>query len=106
MLKMDPILHAHHLTKSIGSKLLFENFSFDIFDGNCIGILGPNGCGKTTLFNIISKREDLTSGDIDWKSNLTIRYLDQIPIRNTDTTIEDFFIRITQTNQIQQQIIN
>lgn len=103
---MDPILHAHHLTKSIGSKLLFENFSFDIFDGNCIGILGPNGCGKTTLFNIISKREDLTSGDIDWKSNLTIRYLDQIPIRNTDTTIEDFFIRITQTNQIQQQIIN
>ncbi|MCK4995463.1 MAG: ATP-binding cassette domain-containing protein, partial [Thermoplasmatales archaeon] len=45
---MDVLIKVRDLSKTIEGKLLFENTSFDVYPGNCIGLLGPNGCGKTT----------------------------------------------------------
>jgi len=101
---MDVLIKVRDLSKTIEGKLLFENISFDVKSDNCIGFLGPNGCGKTTLFKILLGRVQASSGEVWRKDNLRIRYLDQVPISSLDETVYDFFIRTTQSDTIQQKI--
>jgi len=101
---MDVLIKARDLSKTIEGKLLFENVSFDVCDENCIGLLGPNGCGKTTLFKILLGWERASNGEIWRKDNLQIRYLDQVAISSLDETVYDFFIRTTQSDTIRQKI--
>jgi ATPase subunit of ABC transporter with duplicated ATPase domains len=103
---MEPILQVHNLSKSIAGKQLFENTTFEIYPEDCIGLLGPNGCGKTTLFNILLGKEQPNSGDVQKKNGLKIRSLEQDPMRRSDTTLNDYFTRTAQTENIQQQIKN
>ncbi len=101
---MEPIVHVYNLSKSIAGKQLFENTSFDIYPGDCIGLLGPNGCGKTTLFNILIGKERSSSGDVRQKEGLDIRCLEQDPVHRSDLTLCDFFSRTAHTEDLQQQI--
>lgn len=101
---MDVLIKVRDLSKTIEGKLLFENASFDVYPDNCIGLLGPNGCGKTTLFKILLGWGRASSGEVWRKDNLQIRYLDQVPISSLDETVYDFFIRTTQSDTIQQKI--
>lgn len=101
---MDALIKVSDLSKTIEGKLLFENISFDVFPDNCIGFLGPNGCGKTTLFKILLGWKPASLGEIWRKDNLQIRYLDQVPISSLDETVYDFFIRTTQSDTTQQKI--
>ena len=101
---MDVLIRARDLSKTIEGKLLFENASFDVYPNNCIGLLGPNGCGKTTLFKILLGWEWANTGEVWRKENLRIRYLDQVAISSLDDTVYDFFIRTTQSDTIQQKI--
>ena len=101
---MEVLIKAFGLSKTFGGKPLFDNASLDIFTDDCIGLLGVNGCGKTTLFKILLGWEQVNTGDIWRKDNLQIRYLDQVAISPLDETVHDFFIRTTQPDTIQQQI--
>lgn len=101
---MDVLIKASDLSKTIKDKLLFESVSFDIFDTDCIGLLGPNGSGKTTLFKILQGLEQPTTGDIWKKENLSIRYLDQTTRTNQDKTVEDFFNRTTNLDSNENKI--
>jgi ATP-binding cassette, subfamily F, member 3 len=101
---MEVIVKANGLSKTFGGKILFDNASFDVFTDNCIGLLGPNGCGKTTLFKILLGTEQANTGEIWRKDNLNIRFLDQVAMSQLDTTVYDFFIRTTQPDAIQRQI--
>jgi len=101
---MDVLIKVCDLSKTIEGKLLFENASFEVYSNNCIGLLGPNGCGKTTLFKILLGWEKASYGEIWRKENLQIRYLDQMPISQLDETVFDFFIRTVQTDAIKQKI--
>jgi len=103
---MEVLIKVRNLSKTIANKLLFENVSFDVYNNNCIGFLGPNGCGKTTLFKILLGWQRPSNGDVWHKDNLQIRYLDQIAISSYYKTIYDFFNRTTQPELIQQQINN
>jgi ATP-binding cassette subfamily F protein 3 len=95
---------VYDLSKAIAGKQLFENTSFDVYSEDCIGLLGSNGCGKTTLFNILLGKERPNIGDVEKKEGLQIRCLEQDPVYPTDTTILDFFTRIAQTESIHQQM--
>lgn len=58
------VLNVNHLTKYFGSELLFKDLSFEVADHDKIGLIGINGCGKTTLFKILLDQEYYEAGDI------------------------------------------
>ena len=58
------LLEIKNATKSFGGLKANENLTFDVEEGTIVGVVGPYGAGKTTLFNSISRTHDLTSGQI------------------------------------------
>lgn len=76
---MASYLQVENLTKSFGDHLLFENISFGIADNQRVALIAKNGAGKTTLLNIISGKEDYKNGNITFRRDIRIGYLDQDP---------------------------
>ena len=72
------ILELENVGKSFGTQKLFEDFSFSFKKGDKIGILGPNGSGKTSLLNIIAGRLKSDTGRVDVGVNTKIGYYDQL----------------------------
>ncbi len=72
----------------IGENLL-ENLSFEIQEGECVAILGRNGCGKTTLFNILTGQMDYDDGEVYVNPNKKIGLISQIPRFPEGFTVED-----------------
>jgi ATP-binding cassette subfamily F protein 3 len=72
------MLSAHHLTKSYGIQPVLQDISFSIQPGDRLGLIGPNGCGKTTLLRILAGQEKPDSGVVShtWPG-LRIGYLAQ-----------------------------
>jgi len=71
------ILKAHRLHKSFGEKKLILDFSLELLGGERIGIIGPNGCGKTTLLKLLVGRLEPDSGFVKEGINTGIAYFDQ-----------------------------
>ncbi len=71
------MLTAHRLSKSFELQTLFENASFSLNPGERTGLVGPNGCGKTTLMRILAGLEPPTSGHVSRDPHLCIGYLPQ-----------------------------
>ncbi len=71
------LISIHDGAKSFGDKELFSYFSFDLNKSDIIGIVGDNGCGKTTLFKIIMGLEELDSGELIKGETLNVGYLPQ-----------------------------
>lgn len=84
---MVSYLQVDKLTKSFGDRILFEDISFGIAKGEHIGIIAPNGNGKTTLLNIIAGIEDYDSGSITFHNNIKVGYLMQNPSFAPELTI-------------------
>lgn len=83
------IVNVKDLNKSFGEKVLFDNISFTINDGEKIGLLGVNGTGKSTLLNIIVGKEYYESGEINVVSKKRIEFLSQNPEYDEESTILD-----------------
>jgi len=73
----DNVFHVEDLTKRYGDKLLFQDLSFDVPRGKRLGIMGANGCGKTTLLRILLGDEEPTSGEVQRGHLVFPGYLDQ-----------------------------
>lgn len=71
------ILTVSDLCKSFVTRTLFSNVSFRIESGDKIGLVGVNGCGKTTLFRILTDSEEYDSGSIFKEKQLTVSYMEQ-----------------------------
>ncbi|MDK8081307.1 energy-dependent translational throttle protein EttA [Alloscardovia omnicolens] len=71
------VLEAHHLHKAFGDRVLIDDLSFTLPRNGIVGIIGPNGVGKTTLFKTIVGLEELTSGELKVGETASISYVDQ-----------------------------
>lgn len=81
-----PILHCEHLKKSYGKKTVLEDFSLTLPKGRIIGLLGPNGCGKTTFLKLVSGLLVPNGGSIEIcghpRSELTNSMISFLPERS------------------------
>lgn len=71
------VLAAEHLTKGYGDRLVWEDVSFSLPPGGIVGVLGPNGVGKTTLFRMITGEEQPDAGTLRLGDTVKISYVDQ-----------------------------
>ena len=98
----NDVLICRGLSKSFGEKHLFKNVDIHIRKGERVFILGANGCGKTTLFKILTGECPQNSGEYDYGANVQVGYFDQMQ-QNLDlskTAIDevwDAFPNMTQT---------
>ena len=72
-------LQIEGLTKSYGDRLLFADVTFGIYEGDKVGIIAPNGTGKSTLLSIIAGTEEADSGSVIFRNGLRVGFLAQTP---------------------------
>ena len=72
------VLTVEHLTKSFGDRVLIDDLSFDLPRNGIVGVIGPNGVGKTTLFKMIVGQEQPTSGTLELGETVKLSYVDQM----------------------------
>ncbi|MDM8535098.1 ABC-F family ATP-binding cassette domain-containing protein, partial [Clostridiaceae bacterium HSG29] len=90
----EEVLKITNLSKTF-DKLLFENLNFDIFKGEKIGLIGPNGIGKTTLFKIILNEILPSGGEVNHGHNVFTGYFDQEQQKlNPENTVFDEILEI------------
>ena len=77
MAAVTPYLLIEGLTKSVGSKVLFNNISFAINKGQRVALIARNGIGKSTLLDILMGKTDYDDGRITWRKDLKVKYLPQ-----------------------------
>jgi ATP-binding cassette subfamily F protein uup len=73
------VINVKNLSKSYGTRAVFEDVAFAVDEGEKVGFIGANGSGKTTLFRIVGGQEGVTSGEIALKRGATVGYLSQEP---------------------------
>ncbi len=73
----DSVIDINGLTKSFENRVLIDNLSFTVPRNAVVGIIGPNGVGKTTLFRMIMGEETPDSGSVDIGSTVELAYVDQ-----------------------------
>jgi ATP-binding cassette subfamily F protein 3 len=81
------LIQLSDLTKSFGDRVLLEHVTWQIDDGDRVGLCGPNGAGKTTLLKMLAHREEPDSGTIAMPSGLTIGYLPQDGLTHSGRTV-------------------
>lgn len=83
------ILTVEHLSHGFGDRAIFQDVSFRMLKGEHIGLVGANGEGKSTFFNIITGAQRPDEGKIEWAKNINIGYLDQHTVLEKGLSIRD-----------------
>ena len=86
---MVPYLDVQNLTKTFGALTLFEDISFSVSEGQRIGLIAKNGTGKSTLLSILTGREGYDSGEIIYRRDLKVGYLEQSPHFDPEESVLD-----------------
>lgn len=89
MASQVPCLDVQELTKRFGERVLFENISFSIHEGQRVGLVARNGTGKSTLMSILTGKEGYESGSIIYKRDLKVGLLEQQPSFNPEDSVLD-----------------
>ncbi len=71
------VLEASHLTKGFGDRVLIKDLSFSLPRAGIVGIIGPNGVGKTTLFKMVTGSEEPDAGELRVGQTVSFSYVDQ-----------------------------
>ena len=73
--KDKPIFEVKDVSKSFGGRPILKKLSLKVFPGECVGVLGPNGCGKTTLFSMCIGEQNVEGGKIFLTTNQLNKFL-------------------------------
>jgi len=100
------ILDVNKLAKNFGYGQLFEDVSFTLNEGESLAIVGPNGCGKSTILKIIAGLETTDKGTVSLKKDAKVAYLDQLGSNIEDDRtvyeiLKDAFVEI---NTVEKQL--
>lgn len=83
------ILNVEHLTHGFGDRAIYADVSFRLLKGEHIGLVGANGEGKSTFFNIVTGKLMPDEGKVEWSKNVRVGYLDQHAVLTQGMTIRD-----------------
>ena len=84
---MASCLQVQNLTRSVGDRVLFHDLSFGIAQGQHVGLIAQNGTGKSTLLNILAKKDFADDGEIVFHRDIRVGYLEQTPVYPMDLTV-------------------
>ena len=87
MASQIPYLDVQNLTKRFGAEVLFDKISFSIAEGQKVGLVARNGTGKSTLMSVLMDKEGHESGDIIYRRDLKVGYLEQSPKFDPDESV-------------------
>ena len=80
-----------NVDKNFGFKKIFDSFDLEIMSGEKVGLIGPNGCGKSTLFKLITKEEVPSSGIVTTRKGAKVGFLPQMPmLPNENISVSEF----------------
>ena len=83
------LLSCEAVSKAYGTRSLFEELSFGLFEGDQAGLVGPNGSGKSTLLKILAGLEPADRGTRSVRGGVRVGYVPQDPVLPTGVTVED-----------------
>ena len=89
MANQIPYLDVQNLTKRFGAQVLFDNITFSIAEGQKVGLVARNGTGKSTLMSVLMDKEGHESGDIIYRRDLKVGYLEQSPKFDPEESVLD-----------------
>ena len=104
MAAVNPYMQVEGLTRRVGDRVLFENVSFGVAEGQRIGLIAQNGTGKSTLLNILAGENSADDGRVIFRNGIRIGYLPQEPRYPQDLTVIEacFWHGNSTTNLIRQ----
>ena len=82
-----PYMDVQNLSKRFGAQVLFNRINFSIAEGQRVGLVAQNGTGKSTLLSVITGKEGKDEGDIIFKNDLRLGYLEQSPAFAPEETV-------------------
>jgi len=83
------ILNVENLSYGFGDRAIYSQVSFRLLKGEHIGLIGPNGEGKSTFMNIVTGKLMPDEGKVEWSKNVRVGYLDQHTILQKGMTVRD-----------------
>ena len=86
---MTPYIDIQNISKAFGAHVLFDNISFAVAEGQHIGLIAKNGIGKSTLLSIVAGKESQDTGNITYKRDLKIGFLEQTPHFDPEESVLD-----------------
>ncbi|MES2746048.1 MAG: energy-dependent translational throttle protein EttA [Bdellovibrionota bacterium] len=103
----DIVIEADHVKKAFGDKVIFKDLNFKLPAGGIVGIIGPNGMGKTTLFRMITDTQGVDAGSFTVGQTAVVGYMEQSRINlNPEDTIYQAVSQGADTVMLGKQEVN
>ena len=98
-----PLLDVQNVSKRFGERILFDNISFSVAEGQRVGLIAQNGTGKSTLLSMLTGNENADSGQIIYRNGIRVGYLRQEPHFPTGATVLEACFHSQETTEEHNQ---